>query len=282
MDRSHFHAEAQVFGVAKPTLDIPWDRPLIGGSWSERYDRSGTLLAGESRMEWTLRLVGTEIDGQSRSCEVMVLSRPDGLGDIATLGLTLAESKQLLVQVQQEVVAAQARRHTLFRPDCQSCSGRCHMKGWQPHRIATLFGEVRVKLPRLACAGGGCGEAGGGWPSHCRSTPELDQLQARLSALMPYRVAADVMQHLLPIDAGTSPRHCAAIRYRSACGSAMRRQRSRRPPPRPSRSVWIQPSYAAAKTANAIWRSASATSRRLMVAARSLAPSPGPKPASPR
>ena len=156
-------------------------------------------------MEWTLRLVGTETDGQSRSCEVMVLSRPDGLADIATLGLTLAESKQLLVQVQREVVAAQARRHTLFRPDCQSCSERCHMKGWQPHRIATLFGEVRVKLPRLACAGGGCGEAGGGWPSHCRSTPELDQLQARLSALMPYRVAADVMQHLLPIDAGTSP-----------------------------------------------------------------------------
>ena len=165
------------------------DRPLIGGSWSERYDRSDMLPAGDSRMEWTLRLVGTEIDGQSRSCEVMAISRPDGLGDIAALGLTLAEAKQLLVQVQQEVVAAQARHHTLFRPDCQSCSGRCHVKGWRPHRIATLFGEVRVKLPRLACAGGGCGETGGGWPSHCRSTPELDQLQARLSALMPYRVA---------------------------------------------------------------------------------------------
>jgi hypothetical protein len=147
-------------------------------------------------MEWTLRLVGTEIDGQSRSCEVMAISRPDGLGDIAALGLTLAEAKQLLVQVQQEVVAAQARQHTLFRPDCQSCSGRCHVKGWRPHRIATLFGEVRVKLPRLACAGGGCGETGVGWPSHCRSTPELDQLQARLSALMPYRVAADVLLHL--------------------------------------------------------------------------------------
>ena len=155
-------------------------------------------------MEWTLCLVGTEIDGQSRSCEVMAISRPDGLGDIAALGLTLAEAKQLLVQVQQEVVAAQARQHTLFRPDCQSCSGKCHVKGWRPHRIATLFGEVKVKLPRLACAGGGCGETGG-WPSHCRSTPELDQLQARLSALMPYRVAADVMQHLLPIDAGRSP-----------------------------------------------------------------------------
>src|ERR1700733_7704008 len=160
---------------------------------------------GNSRMEWTLRLVGTEIDGQSRSCEVMAISRPDGLGDIAALGLTLAEAKQLLAQVQQEVVAAQARQHTLFRPDCRSCSGRCHVKGWRPHRIATLFGEVRVKLPRLACAGGGCGETDSGWPSHGRSTPELDQLQARLSALMPYRVAADVLLHLLPIDAGRSP-----------------------------------------------------------------------------
>jgi hypothetical protein len=65
-----------------------------------------------------------------------------------------------------------------------------------------------VKLPRLACAGGGFGETGLSWPSHCRSTPELDQLQpslacsvAWLSALMPYRVAAE----LLPIDAGRSP-----------------------------------------------------------------------------
>jgi hypothetical protein len=40
--------------------------------------------------------------------------------------------------------------------------------------------------------------------SHCPSTPELNQLQARLSALMPHRVAADVLQHLLPIDSGKS------------------------------------------------------------------------------
>jgi hypothetical protein len=83
---------------------------------------------------------------------------------------------------------------------------------WRPHRIATLFGEVRVRLPRLACAGCGCDETGISQPSHCRSTPELDQLQpslacsvAPLSALMPYRVAADVLQYLLPIDVGKSP-----------------------------------------------------------------------------
>jgi hypothetical protein len=37
-------------------------------------------------MEWTLRLVGTEMDGQSRSFDVMEISRADGLGYIANLG----------------------------------------------------------------------------------------------------------------------------------------------------------------------------------------------------
>jgi hypothetical protein len=53
-------------------------------------------------MEWTLRLVGAGMDGQPRSCDVMVISRPDGLGEIADLGITLAEAKQLLVQVQRQ------------------------------------------------------------------------------------------------------------------------------------------------------------------------------------
>ena len=53
------------------------------------------LPAGGSRMEWTLRLVGTEMDGQSRSFDVMEISRPDDLSDFANLGLTLAEAKRL-------------------------------------------------------------------------------------------------------------------------------------------------------------------------------------------
>ena len=107
--------------------------------------------------------------------------------------------------VQQLVVSAQAHHHATFRPDCESYGRRYHANGRWPHRIATLFGEVRVELPWLAGAGCGCGETGVRWPSHCRSTPGLEKLQARLSALMPYRVAADLLQHPLPIDAGTSP-----------------------------------------------------------------------------
>src|SRR5277367_6785804 len=137
-------------------------------------------------MKWVLRLVGAGVDGQSRSFDVMEISRPDGVGDIANLGLTLAEGKRLLAGVQQGVVAAQAASHATQRPDCRSCGGRCHVKDWQLYRIATLFGAVKVQLPRFLCVGCCRTETGLSWPSHCRSTPELDQMQARLSALMPF------------------------------------------------------------------------------------------------
>jgi hypothetical protein len=37
-------------------------------------------------MELVLRLVEIGLDGQSRSSDVMVISRPDDLGDLAKLG----------------------------------------------------------------------------------------------------------------------------------------------------------------------------------------------------
>jgi hypothetical protein len=49
--------------------------------------------------------------------QVMAISRPDDLGDITNLGLTLAEAKLLLAQVQQQLVAEQVNIHGTFRPD---------------------------------------------------------------------------------------------------------------------------------------------------------------------
>jgi hypothetical protein len=47
-----------------------------------------------------LRLVETGVDGSSRSVDVMAIDRPGDLGDIAALGLTLAQGKQLMALVQ--------------------------------------------------------------------------------------------------------------------------------------------------------------------------------------
>src|SRR6058998_1953277 len=69
------------------------------------------------------------------------------------------------------------------------------VKDHRNHAVATHLGQVMVRLPRFRCAGCGAIEAGIGWPSHCRSTPELDQLQAHFSALMTYRVAAERLKN---------------------------------------------------------------------------------------
>ena len=157
------------------------------------------------RVAWILRLVKTGAAGEGRTLDVMEINRPDDLGDIADLGLTLDETKRLLGRLQQAIVAAQVKDHAAQRPSCSRCGGGCRVKDYQDHVVATLFGRVTVRLPRFCCAACSGSEPGIDWPSHCRSTPELDRLQAHLSALMTYRTAADLMEQMFPVDAGKHP-----------------------------------------------------------------------------
>jgi hypothetical protein len=76
------------------------------------------------------------------------------------------------------------------------------VKDDRDHSISTLFGQVMVRLPRFRCTACGAIEVGIEWPSHCRSTPELDRVQAHLSALMTYRTAADVLEQMFPVGVG--------------------------------------------------------------------------------
>ena len=156
-------------------------------------------------MGWVLRLVETGIDGPARVIDVLDVRPLGGLAEIAKLGLTLAEAKQILARLQQAVVSVQADDHAVLRPDCSSCGQAGHVKAWRRHRVATLFGTVPVRLPRFRCPHCGLGETGIGWLPYCRTTPELDQLRAHVSALMPYRVAAGLLAHVLPVEDGTSP-----------------------------------------------------------------------------
>jgi len=123
----------------------------------------------------------------------MEIRRPDDLVVIANLGLTLAEAKLLLAGVQPEIVAVQAREHAVRRPDCSRCGDVCRVKDYRDHAVSTLFGQVTLRLPRFRCAACGGIEVGIDWPSHCRSTPELDRLQVHLSALMTDTTAVDVL-----------------------------------------------------------------------------------------
>jgi len=184
---------------------------------------------------WMLRLVKTGAEGEEPCTDVMEIHRPGDLGDVANLGLTLAEAKRLLAGVQREIVAAQAREHAARRPECPRCDRACCVKDYRDHAVATLFGQVTVRLARFRCAACGGIEAGIAWPAHCRSTPELNRLQAHLCALMTYRTAADLLEQMFPVDAGqhheTLRRHtlkvgealgeCAAIRPEAAASAVV-------------------------------------------------------------
>ena len=78
----------------------------------------------------------------------MRIAKPDTLADLGGLGLSLAESKQLLAGIQREIIAAQARVQAVHRPQCRRCSTTCRVKDYRQHAIATLFGQVAVRLPR--------------------------------------------------------------------------------------------------------------------------------------
>ena len=111
------------------------------------------------------------------------------------------------------------------------------MKGYRHHAIATLFGHVAVRLPRFRCAGCGATEAGVGWPSHVRSTPELDRLRAQLSALMTYRAAAEVLAQMLPVDAGVDPETLRRHTFEIAEG--LPAQATTKPPPTGAEAIVV-------------------------------------------
>jgi hypothetical protein len=62
-------------------------------------------------VRWVLKVVAVGAQGDEQTTKVMEINRPDSLGEIADLGLSLAEAKQLLARLQKEIVAAQANDH---------------------------------------------------------------------------------------------------------------------------------------------------------------------------
>jgi hypothetical protein len=160
---------------------------------------------GGMEIGWIVRLVKTDGNVRSLGSDVLEIDRPDDVGDVAQVGLTLAEGRMLLARVQNAVVTEQARAQAERRPLCQACHGPCHVKDYRPRLLATLFGYVTMRLARFRCAMCGRTETGISWPTHARSTPELDRWCAHFSALMSYRVAAATLSEPLPVGAGIRP-----------------------------------------------------------------------------
>jgi len=119
-------------------------------------------------------------------------------------GLSLAEGKELLASAQRYFVAEQSLSIAGAHLYCSGCGIRLGVKGWHQRQIRTVCGLVDVRSPRLRCCA--CaGKQPGATISPMvevlptRVTPELEYLQVKWAAHLPYAQAVALLGEVLPI-----------------------------------------------------------------------------------
>jgi hypothetical protein len=123
---------------------------------------------------------------------------------IEHLGLTLAESKQLLSTLQRQLLQQQINAFLDTRSTCPDCGTPLKLKARGSRSFRTLFGTLKFSSPRL---------------EHCDCTrhttssfrplsalltesvaPELLYMEAKWSSLVSYGMSLDALQDFLPLD----------------------------------------------------------------------------------
>jgi hypothetical protein len=152
-------------------------------------------------MNVRIEVICVDDDGTEQRREVMTLAREHVL--METLGLTLAEGKELLATVQTYVVEQQVVAYLERQRRCVSC-GKPHLSK-EPRRstVKTVFGRVAIPNPRWhRCA---CQKSGpltfrptARWlTSH--NSPELLYLETKWASLIPYAKVVDLLKDVLPV-----------------------------------------------------------------------------------
>ena len=120
-----------------------------------------------------------------------------------TLGLSLSEAKELLLEVQRAMVTHQTTGYVTQQTHCPKCGKIQSHKGKHQLVLRTLFGKLRLVSPRLyAC--GCCSKEG------CRSfsplaelltertAPELAYLENKFAAVISYGLTVELLAEVLP------------------------------------------------------------------------------------
>jgi len=99
-------------------------------------------------MKWTVKLVAELQPGTLVEQEVITVEREDRLSP-ATVGLTIAEGKAIMENLQQQIVAAQVQRHGASIKSCSRCGKAFRTKGYYQSTLRSVYGEVRMPVRRL-------------------------------------------------------------------------------------------------------------------------------------
>jgi hypothetical protein len=156
-------------------------------------------------------VIDSDDDGPPVVHEVANVERGDL--HIDTLGLQLAEAKDLLQKVQAVVIGEQVRACLTEHEDCPACGRARRHKDADTIVVRTLFGTLHLRSPRWwQCA---CqphptrtfSPLAAVLPERC--TPELLYLESKFSGLVSYGLSARLLAETLPLG---RPLHATAVR----------------------------------------------------------------------
>src|SRR3954452_12602883 len=163
------------------------------------------LAKGEGRMQWRVMVELSGADGSVQTCEVHVGGCIPAACSAETLGLTQAQAKPLLAELQRHLVQAQTEEYCRSQRRCPRCGAQRPLKDRRPRQLRSLFGVVAVHAPRFApcrCSPGHrptLSPVGEIMPDRC--TPEYERTLAEMGAQLPYRRARALLNDHFPLGA---------------------------------------------------------------------------------
>jgi hypothetical protein len=98
-------------------------------------------------MRFIIKLVVENEKGTETIEEVIQLKKE--FDDKNRIGLSLAESKQILKTLQSKIILNQATKHIESKRACEICHKNQAIKGYHTLHYRTLFGIVNLQSPRL-------------------------------------------------------------------------------------------------------------------------------------
>jgi hypothetical protein len=154
-------------------------------------------------MKFTIQVLIESPDALPLSIPVQTIERScDRIEDV---GLRLAEAKEILSGLQEQLVRQQLADHLQKYRPCPCCHRPRTIKGYHRLRFRSAFGDLKLRSPRwYECACRGCPAQATFSPLNkiltAHTAPELEFLQAKWAAHLSFAAVADLLHDVLPVD----------------------------------------------------------------------------------
>jgi predicted DNA-binding protein (UPF0251 family) len=150
------------------------------------------------------RVESADAATQQEPIRLAVIERVDD--DLEVLGLSLQEGRELMAAAQSVGISMHVQRWLITQASAAVVTTLCH-KDRRSLIVPTIFGKVSIQSPRFwGCR---CGQRFDA-PCHtispladalrCRITPELEYLQVKWAAHLPYATSTRLLKEVLPLQ----------------------------------------------------------------------------------